>query len=222
MRSFSTTLQGTIVTPLTVHFIMALWTYMKKNISFNCRYIGLEIVRVNVKVTSKANFTESVKIIGVILQSLIKNTSSTGTVGKVSVIETVYKLLIDVVVSMTFIKVFIVGAEMRFYCNMGQIMRVKELNAEIKKVLKYTCLDLLYKLVFVLNQCSLQNTSCAIDSWHRNSRQSMEYSDKSMIPSTNPVPEMEYVIVYKELNPKVVYYFEVIIPVDAIGEGSLK
>lgn len=46
---------------------MALWTYMKKNISFNCRYIGLEIVRVNVKVTSKANFTESVKIIGVIL-----------------------------------------------------------------------------------------------------------------------------------------------------------
>jgi len=67
MRSFSTTLQGTIVTPLTVHFIMALWTYMKKNISFNCRYIGLEIVRVNVKVTSKANFTESVKIIGVIL-----------------------------------------------------------------------------------------------------------------------------------------------------------
>lgn len=50
----------------------------------------------------------------------------------------------------------------------------------------------------------------------------MEYSDKSMIPSTNPVPEMEYVIVYKELNPKVVYYFEVIIPVDAIGEGSLK
>jgi len=82
---------------------------------------------------------------------LIKNTSSTGIVGRESVIETVYKLLIDVVVSMTFIKDFIVGAEMRFYCNMGYIIRVIELNAEVKKVLKYTCLDLLYKLVFVLN-----------------------------------------------------------------------
>ena len=67
MRSFSTTAHGTIVTPLTVHFTMTFYTYMKKNISFNCRYIGLEIVRVNVKVTSKANFTESTKIIGVTL-----------------------------------------------------------------------------------------------------------------------------------------------------------
>ncbi len=43
-----------------------------------------------------------------------------------------------------------------------------------------------------------------------------------MIPSTNPVPEIENAMVYRELNPKVVYYFEVMVPVDAIGEGLVK
>ena len=40
-------------------------------------------------------------------------------VGNESVIETEYKLLVPVTVLITFIKLLIVGAMIRFYCKMG-------------------------------------------------------------------------------------------------------